>query len=82
MYITFEEKFAEIEDMINSLTNRIKNLEDSSRVVINLEKNNLDRMQQSLYLASKIFGDTVSIEQALQEINKLQKIGITSIEEK
>lgn len=62
-----------------TLEERVTKLEEIISSIIGLEKNNLDRIQSNIILASRIFGEHVTLEQCLEEINKLKELGMTEI---
>ena len=70
----------EISKILVDLNDRLLKVENSIQNIVGLEKNNLDRIQSTLILASRIFGDQVTIEQCLEEIAKLKELGMTSVE--
>ena len=74
------EKFTKkIYTMLKSFQQRLEFIEDRAHALVNLEKNNLDRVEADLLLASRIFGERVTLEQCLNEIRKLKDLYITEI---
>ena len=74
------EKFTKkIYGMLKGFQQRLEFIEDRAHALVNLEKNNLDRVEADLLLASRIFGERVTLEQCLNEIRKLKDLYITEI---
>lgn len=74
------EKFTKkIYAMLKGFQQRLEFIEDRAPALVNLEKNNLDRVEADLLLASRIFGERVTLEQCLNEIRKLKDMYITEI---
>ena len=74
------EKFTnKIYGMLKGFQQRLEFIEDRAQALVNLEKNNLDRVEADLLLASRIFGERVTLEQCLNEIRKLKDLYITEI---
>ena len=70
----------EVSKILLDLSERLSKVESVIKDIVGLEKNNLDRIQSTLILASRIFGEHVTIEQCLDEINKLKELGMTEVE--
>ena len=71
------EKFTKkIYGMLKGFQQRLEFIEDRAHALVNLEKNNLDRVEADLLLASRIFGERVTLEQCLNEIRKLKDMYI------
>ena len=72
---------AEKEIRVTSLKREFDELVDICKVAINTSKNNLQRVHDSIRLASKIFGEVVTLQQVDQELTKLEEKGIFEIGE-
>jgi hypothetical protein len=66
-------------DKYKELELRITKIEEVLSDFVAIEKNNLDRIHSSLVLASNIFGETHTLQECIEEINKLKALELTEI---